>query len=175
VTSGTARSDLLVVGIGNTLREDDGVGIVLAARLAAQFGGALACRELFAADLGLAEELGGFAELLVLDALAPAAASAPASASASASAPTPGATGEPYIITPLAAGPRFNAGGGLTTHTFDWGFVLAAARDLFGATPKAQLLGIRAVRFGFGETLSPACADNAERAFAFLVDYCRQR
>ena len=149
----SASRGLLVVGVGNPLREDDGVGIVLVRRLHERYGERLATRELFTADLGLAEELAEVEELLVVDALAKA------------------RPGKPFVLEPLSAGPVFHQGGALVSHTFEWPFVLAAARDLIGHAPRAQVLGISGARFGLSEELSPECTANAEAAFAFLCDY----
>lgn len=147
-----ARRDLLVVGVGNPVREDDGVGLVLAQRLAAHFGPSLACLELFQADVGVAEQAAGFEHLLVIDA-------------------REGREGKPFELCPLVAAAGLSQPRGFVSHVFDWGQILALARDLFGRAPEAQLLAVSASSFGYSETLSAECAANAEQAFAFLVEH----
>jgi hydrogenase maturation protease len=58
---------------------------------------------------------------------------------------------------------------GFTTHGLTPGAVLALARDLFGATPEAWLLGVRGYEFDeFGERLTDGARANLERAVEFL-------
>ncbi len=147
------RNDLLVIGVGNTLREDDGVGMVLAGRLKSRFP-SLACMEVFAPDLLLAERMAEYDHVLILDAM------------------PMEEDGEPFRIIPLEPARSVVPAVGFVTHVFDWGAVLAMAGQLFGKIPKTELLAISAGQFGFCETLSPGCAANAEKAFAFLMDYC---
>jgi len=68
MTKRPARQDLIVVGIGSTLRGDDRVGLDLVRRVQEHFGGELACLELSQPEVALAERLAGFDELLVVDA-----------------------------------------------------------------------------------------------------------
>ncbi len=148
-----ARQDLLVVGVGNTLREDDGVGFDLVHRLRKHFGSALNCLEVYELDIVLAETIARFDELLVIDALV---------------------IDEevPFKLVPLTAKESFIPAGGFISHVFDWGAILALARDGFGSRAKANLLGISANCFGLSEQLSPDCAAKADKAFQFLIDYC---
>jgi hydrogenase maturation protease len=150
-----ARQDLLVVGIGNILREDDGVGFDLVHRLREHFGSDLNCLEVYELDIVLAETIAKFDELLVIDALV---------------------IDEevPFKLVPLLASESYIPAGGFISHVFDWGAILALARDCFGSRAKATLLGISANRFGLSEQLSPACAAKADKAFQFLLDYCSE-
>ncbi len=150
-----ARQDLLVVGIGNTLREDDGVGFDLVHRLRKHFGSDLDCLEVYEMDIVLAETIAKHDELLVIDALVV-------------------DEDVPFKLVPLLASESFIPGGGFISHVFDWGAILALARDCFGNRGKANLLGISATSFGLSERLSPACAAKADEAFQFLLDYCSE-
>jgi len=148
-----ARSDLLVLGIGQPLRQDDAVGLVLAQRLRRHFGPGLHCLDLHELDIALAEEIAAHDHLLVIDArrLAP---------------------GVPFAMTPLRAAEQLAVPGGFMSHIFDWSLLLALACQLFAGATRAELLGVGADQFGFSEDLSPTCAQNAERAFEFLTRYC---
>jgi hydrogenase maturation protease len=148
-----ALDDLLVVGIGNPLRGDDGVGLLLTERLRRHFGGALACEELFQADILVAGRLVQRPRLLVIDAAV--------------------LPGRPFELLRLEPAPSVVTPAGFVSHVVGWPQILAAARDLFGARPVAHLCAVGGLDFGFGEGLSPACAGNAEAAFAFLVDFVR--
>ena len=147
------RQDLLVIGIGNTLREDDGVGIELVSRLKEHFNADLNCLEVYEPDIVLAETITEFDDLLIIDALV-----IPENL--------------PFKLVPLSAGESFIPAGGFLSHVFDWGVILALSRDLFGGPGEAHLLGISASSFGLSEKLSAECAANAEEAFRYLLDYC---
>ena len=147
------RKDLLVLGVGNPLRGDDGVGIELVRRLRNHFGDALACQELLAPDVVLAQRIAAFDHLVIIDALAEEA-------------------DAPYRLLDLAPAPASRPVGGLISHCFDWPAILALAEALYGRCPKARVLGISAAFFGLCETLSPFCRSNADSAFDFLVSLC---
>ena len=149
----TARPDLLVIGIGNSFREDDGVGFDLVGRLRRYFGSELNCLEIYELDIVLAETLAHYKELLVIDARI-------------------ADDDETFKVLPLEAKEAAIPEGGFISHVFDWGLILALSRDCFGATVEAKLLGISANNFGMSETLSTRCAENAEQAYRFLIEYC---
>ncbi len=152
--TGKPRNDLLVVGIGNTLREDDGVGLELVGRLNSHFSEGLNCLEVYEADIVLAETIAGFSNLLIIDALVI-------------------DDDLPFKLIPLSAGTNLIPSGGFITHVFDWRVILALSRDLFdGRLVEANLLGVSATKFGLSEQLSPTCAARAEQAFQFLLEYC---
>jgi hydrogenase maturation protease len=146
---------LLVLGVGNDLREDDAVGLELVRRLQAEFGPELEAEEIGELDLALAPRLAACERLLVVDAAAEAG---------------PG----PYRLETIEPAQDVSTPRGFATHLFDWGFLLAVARDVFGRAPHAQVLAIAGERFGIGQGLSPACARNAEAAYGFLVRYCTE-
>lgn len=147
------RKDLLVLGVGNPLRGDDGVGIELVRRLGAHFGADLSWDALLVPDVILSERIAAFEHLLIIDALA------------EMEAP-------PYRLMDLAPAKRLMPAGAMVSHCFDWPAILALAKEFFGRAPKTSVLGIGATRFDFSHTLSPDCRKNAEKAFAFLVSYC---
>ena len=155
MTARQARSDLLVLGVGNLLREDDGIGPRLVTRLKEAFGAELDALTLYELDIALAPELAAHERLLVIDAVAPDAEAQ-----------------EPFRLTSLSPSPHVTAPGGFLSHIFDWGMLLALARDLHGRAPQAELLAVSGERFGIGESISPAGRVNADAAFAFLVEYC---
>ncbi len=154
---GRVRSDLIVLGVGNPLRGDDSVGLVVVRRLNEVFGPSLAAFETYEADPVLAERIAAFEELLIVDAL-------PAS--------TSGEDAPPFRLFDIEPGESVATPGGFVSHVFDWGSVLALARDLFGHCPRARLIGIAACCFELSETLSPLCALGAEEALRFLASHC---
>ncbi len=147
------RQDLLVIGTGNQIREDDGVGLLLLNRLRDYFQSKLSCLESYEPDILLAESIAEFRSVLIVDALV---------------------TTEdiPFRLIQLSAGESHIPQGGFISHVFDWRVILALSRDLFGGAGQAELLGISASNFGLSEKLSPPCAANAEKAFQFLINYC---
>lgn len=147
------RKNLLVIGVGNTLREDDGVGINLVRRLKACFPSWLNCIEIYEPDIILAQKIADFDNLLIVDAMVI-------------------ENNEPYRVIPLEPAKSFIPLGGFATHVFDWTTILAMAKELFDQSPEARVLGVSASNFGFSESLSPLCKANAEKAFDFLVQYC---
>ncbi|MCL7963166.1 MAG: hydrogenase maturation protease [marine benthic group bacterium] len=77
------------------------------------------------------------------------------------------ATGpSPFLARPL--GPMGQPA--FSTHALEPGTVLALARELYGANPRAILVGVRGYDFdGFGERLSPRAEQNLEAARAWLA------
>jgi hydrogenase maturation protease len=148
------RPDLLLVGVGHPLRGDDRVGLEVVRRLSALLGPGLDVEEAYEADILLAERMSHFREVLVVDA-------APANGD-----------GAPFHIVGLAPGPTAAPRGGFVSHVFDWGALLALARDLFGRCPEARLLAVAATAFELSEELSPPCERAAEEALRFLARYC---
>jgi hydrogenase maturation protease len=150
-----ARKDLIVIGVGNSLREDDGVGFELIRRLREYFGSDLSCLEVYELDIVLAETLARYKELLVIDARIT-------------------EDEVPFEVLPLEAKESTTPEGGFISHVFDWGLILALSRDCFGAEVEAKLLGVSATNFGMSETLSPRCIRNADEAYKFLIAYCSE-
>jgi hydrogenase maturation protease len=120
------RHSLLVIGIGNPLRGDDGVG----ALLADQVGG----RSVQQLTPELAAELAELETVLFIDAwLAPA-----------------GATPQLTQISPAAGA----AAGAAGSHRLEPAQLLAISQVLYGRTPEGQLLRVPAYRFAHGTALS---------------------
>ena len=125
------RGGLLVIGYGNTLRCDDGVGPKVAAAVEAlKLPGVrtLICQQL---SPELAEPVSHADRVVFVDA----AVDAP----------------KEVQLHPLKPGESSQ----LMAHAADPRTLLALARDVFGHPPKAWWLTIPAVKLGFGETLSP--------------------
>ncbi len=147
------REEILVIGVGNTLREDDGVGVHLVRKLKKSFSDRLNCIEVYEPDILLAEEMAEYAEVLIIDAMNV-------------------EDGAPFSLVSLFPSRSMFPSTGFVSHAFDWGAVLKMAEDLFGKTPKASLLGVSARNFGISETISPFCLTNAEKALDYLMEYC---
>lgn len=80
---------------------------------------------------------------------------------------------EPFYVAEVA--PRASGEVGFSTHSIDPQGVLALARDLFGAAPKAYIVGMRGYEFNeFGERLSERARANLQAAQEFLVDVLRR-
>ena len=124
-------SAVLVIGYGNTLRGDDGVGVVAAGQVRAAFPDVdvMTCHQL---TPELAEPISRAQLVLFLDA----------------SAETPPGTLTTQRLTPDRA-----ETGGLTHHVSP-STLLALARELFAATPEAHLLTVGAASFVFGAALT---------------------
>jgi hydrogenase maturation protease len=146
-------SRVLVIGYGNALRTDDGVGPAVAELLAAdpRLAGAkvLALHQLapeLAADLGAARLA------ILVDA---------------STFPPPGAV----TVRQLQPGDDDEAGrgGGATSHHVDPGALLALARELYGAAPDAFVVSVGVVNLEPGEGLSPLVAAALPRAVEAAV------
>jgi len=123
----------LVIGYGNPLRGDDGVGPRVAQTLASTKGVEVrVCHELVPE---LADDLRGRTVAVFVDATASLAAGVVAGRALTASEAEP------------ASG---------LTHRFSPATLLAMAEALYGATPRAFLVTIGAASFALGEALSPA-------------------
>jgi hydrogenase maturation protease len=124
----------LVIGIGNPLRGDDGVGSWLAEQAAlltaADSGGPVAVRSVHQLTPELAEELAQLEEVLFIDAwLAP-------------------ATAAPEL-TEIVPAP-----GAADSHRLEPAQLLAMGQALFGPMPRAHLLQVPAHAFAHGMELS---------------------
>ena len=124
-----------MIGIGNPLRGDDGVGCWLAEQAAvltaADPGGSVAVRSVQQLTPELAEELAQLEAVLFIDAwLAP-------------------ATAEPQLT---EIGP---APGAAESHQLEPAQLLAASEALYGRTPRAHMLQVPAHTCEHGMELSP--------------------
>ncbi len=140
-------SNLLIIGFGNPGRLDDGLGPAFAAKIE---------------GLGLpGVTVDSDYQLTVEDAVV--VADHPVVLFADADV----AGAEPFYIrsaTPAADSMTFS------THHVSIEGVLALARDMFGATPKAYVLGIRGYEFNeFDERLSPKAQANLDAAIQHVT------
>ena len=130
----------LVIGYGNTLRSDDGVGLKVAA--AVELAGlpgvrALACHQL---TPELAEPVAQARAVVFVDA----------------------AVGAPAGIQVVELAPA--AAGQILAHVSDPKTLLALARDLFGRCPPAWWVTIPIQNTDFGEELSPLAREGMQSA-----------
>lgn len=132
----------LVIGVGNPLRGDDGAGPAVAAAVAARRPD-LTCL----ATHQLVPELA--------DAIARAGAVVFVDASVRVAEPT---------VTTVAPDAAVRG-----THVSAPGALLALARDLYGAAPRAAQVEVPARNLGFGAELSPATARDAAAAVDLVL------
>jgi hydrogenase maturation protease len=138
--------EFLVIGYGNELRGDDGVGLKVAAALdAMKLPGVrvIACHQL---TPELAEPLSLAREVVFVDASL-----------------EPAADVETRTLDPAAAGQ-------IMAHAADPRTLLALARDVFGRFPPAWWLTIPIENIEFGEQLSPV----AQRGLANAIRKIRE-
>jgi len=146
MNDGATKTPVLVIGYGNELRSDDGVG-PRAARAVAGWQlphvQALALHQL---TPELAEVLAEAATVVFVDA---------------------GIDPVPFRLRVQPFQPRPDAS--RPGHLSDPRWLLALTRQLFGHTPPAQLLTIRAENLNFGTCLSPPAERGLEEALRFLL------
>jgi len=147
-----AGPTILLIGYGNPGRGDDGLGPALAEAVAA-----------LAID-GVTVDANY--QLQVEDAKAIAEHRVVVFADADVSC------GEPFRFEPVAPASEVT----FTTHSIGPGSVLAMAHDMFGATTKGYVLGIRGYEFNrFGERLTERAAANLAAAIEFIGPVLRDR
>lgn len=127
---------VLIIGFGNSLRTDDGVGRHIAEELTRAIDSA-AVQIISCATLtpDLAEPISRAGTVIFIDAA------------------RHGQTGKAKWQRILP-----EPGDGIYSHRISPGALLALARDLYSATPEAILLTIPGESFAFGHSLSPAVA-----------------
>jgi hydrogenase maturation protease len=128
------KADLLVIGYGNTLRRDDGVGPEVAGQVEAlHMPGVrtLVCHQL---TPELAETISRSVRVVFVDADAK-------------------ATGE-AALRPIEAAEA----GQILAHATDPRSLLALSKQIFGVVPEAWVLAVPVEDLGFGEGLSPRAA-----------------
>jgi hydrogenase maturation protease len=138
---------ILVIGYGNTLRRDDGVGPKVAeavAKLALPGVRALACPLL---TPELAEEVSQARVVILVDA----------------------AVGAPRGVQMRALAPTDSSQ--VMAHAASPATVLALARDVFGHVPEAWWLTIPVADLGLGEELSPLAQRGFEQAVQELTKW----
>lgn len=124
---------LLIIGYGNPLRGDDGLGWRVAERLALEWPEAetLTCQQL---TPELAEPISRARRVAFVDAAA---------------------DGPPGAISQRRVEPDASAPASFTHHV-NPGVLLALSEKLFGHRPEAALFSVAGASFDFGQTLSPA-------------------
>lgn len=143
--------NILVIGYGNTLRQDDGVGPYVAEQV---------------------EELGlPGVRTLVAPQLNPEHAERVAEARLVVFVDASQAPGRNVGLRPVEPSPTTQ----LTSHAADPGTVLALARDLYGRRPEAWALTIPASRLGFGEEFTPIAWLGVEEALEQVTSLLRAR
>ena len=141
-----ATGGVLVVGYGNGLRSDDGVGPAVAARLAGD--PRLAGADVRAAHQ-LTPELALDASRVSLLVLVDASADAPA--------------GE-VVVTRLDPEAVAGEAGGAMTHHLDPAGLVGLARELWGVAPPVVVVSVGAASLEVGEWLTPAVEASVPRA-----------
>jgi hydrogenase maturation protease len=142
-------SGILIIGYGNTLRGDDGVGPRVAEaveKLRLPNVRTLICQQLSPEH---ADPISRAETVIFVDA----AVDAP----------------KEVQLRPLAPGPTSQ----LMAHAADPRTMLALARDVFGHAPKAWWLTIPAVNLEFSEELSPEAQRGCEDAVKQIQKLCR--
>jgi len=141
----SSRVNLLVIGYGNTVRQDDQAGPGVAERIEAlRLPGVrtLACAQLAPEH---AEAVAQAQAVVFVDAQA-----------------GPQRLGS---LQPVRPGVSLQ----VTTHAAEPSTVLALARDVFGHAPPGWLLTVPAARFGFGTDLSPLTRRGMDLAVAEVL------
>lgn len=149
----------LVIGIGNPLRGDDGVGALLAEQAAmltaAEPGGPVAVRSVQQLTPELAAELAHLDAVLFIDAW-----------------PAPVGADPQLIAVPpavVAGGPTGSSSGSHSdSHRLEPAALLTVSQALYGRAPAAQLLLVPAQAFEHGTALSPALKAALPQARALL-------
>jgi hydrogenase maturation protease len=141
---------ILVMGIGNPGREDDGLGPALAARIEALGLAGVDADANYQLNIEDAEACSRYAIVVFAD--------------AARNLRTPFRFSK---LEPSAASPAM-------THALGPGAVLALCAKLYGRRPDARLLALRGHRWGVEEGLSAGASRDLEAALAFLADFLRR-
>ena len=146
---GKTLGKTLIIGYGNTLRQDDGVGYGMAETVAEWGLPGVTCRSVHQLTPDLALLLVEVEQVIFIDVFR-----------------WQGEPGErpSYRVEPVAVGGTRNPVG----HSCNPRSILALGRSLFGATCTATWLLIPGQDFGFGETLSPLTIAAQAEALAYL-------
>ena len=143
---------VLIIGYGNSLRSDDGLGWHMAQELLRIVDSArveiISCGQL---TPDLAQPISRAGTVLFIDAA------------------RDGCLGELRCerVIPASKPAAF-------THQLSPSALLALARDLYGASPEAHLFAIRGQWFDYGESLSPAVSDHLPMLLARIREFIAQ-
>jgi len=162
--SGARSRRVLVIGFGNTLRRDDGVGAVVAERLRGEprlAGGGVEVRAAYQLLPEMALDLAEVSLAVFVDADA---------------AGLPGAVEVREIDPERAAREDADARGepGASSHHVGGGELVALAATLVGRAPRAIAVGIGVVDLELGEGLSPAVEAAVPRVVEVVVRLVEQ-
>lgn len=132
------KNRILILGIGNTIRGDDGLGVYLVRRLREILPQRFEIKELATAGLDLVEAVSGYDKVILIDAIQ-----------------NPG--GEPGQIYHLSLGDLRYSFNLSSTHTFSITEVLELGRRLTGEKiPQVEILAVEAKSLNeFSQNLSP--------------------
>ena len=148
------KNQILVLGIGNTIRGDDGIGIHLVRKLKQILPQKYQIKELSTAGLDLMDAISGFSEVILIDAIQ-----------------TP--EGEPGQIYHLSLEDFKSSSNLSSTHALDLKQILELGKRLMGKKmpDKIEILAVEAPQVNeFKETLSP----ELEGQFDIIVDKVRR-
>lgn len=151
-------ADLLVIGCGNPLRGDDGVGPEVVRRLAARAAPHVRCVDAGTSGFDVVLAMHGHDEVVIVDACRSGA--APGTIREIAIAPHDGAVPEP------PGPPR------LAIHAFRWDHAVALGRSLLGTAFPRRVAAVlvEGACFEPGDALSPATAAAVGEVVARLVE-----
>jgi hydrogenase maturation protease len=155
--SSSARGELLVIGCGNPLRGDDGVGPEVVRRLAARGVPHVRCIDAGTSGVDVVLAMRDHDEVVIVDACRSGAAAG--TIRERAVAPDGGGVPDP-------AGPPH-----LTIHAFRWDHAVALGRSLLGAAFPGRVTAVlvEGACFEPGDALSPATAAAVDEVVARLV------
>lgn len=139
----------LIIGIGNTLRSDDGAGAAVCVRVQEALGEAVDVQIVHQLTPELCAPISQAREVIFVDAHAESAAGA-----------LNIVTVQPLAVDSVSA----------FTHDFTPSALLAAARELYGQAPPALLITIGAASFELGETLTPKVAEAVAHAAYWVIE-----
>jgi len=134
---------VVVIGYGNDLRGDDGIGPFLAGAVAERGWPHVRALAVHQLTPELAEALAGARRAVFIDARA-------------------GPDGKPVEVLPIMPG----GPGGAASHVGDPRVLLGMARELYGRAPAAWWVTVAGHHFGLGQELSAQARANCQRALA---------
>ena len=132
---------ILVLGYGNTTRSDDGVGIYIAEKIAAQNLPRVEVQTAQQLQIELVEEMTRYHEVYLIDA---------------------SSEGSPFSISKLEA---VDSKKSATSHGVDVAFLVQLMKKLHIKHPDIYLCTVKGRNFDFGENLSPEVRQNANQLF----------
>lgn len=147
---------VLLVGIGNPYRQDDGAGIAVVRRLRPLLQERVECVECSGDLAALIDTWQSYSRVIVIDAMR-----------------SGRAAGEVVYLDasrqPVAADTRF-----FSTHAMGLSETLALAQALNRMPPKLVIYGIEGKQFGEGEGLSAEVAKSAEDVVRYILQEVRE-